>query len=104
MTTRARPTKGEGNQDDGASCCKLKAGVAYGDGRGSQVEGTIQLRPRGSRTHKRGAGSMDTYRIGILPARFGDATDTPIDGRGTSRIHPELSPEQQSDERELVAS
>ena len=47
---------------------------------------------------------MDTYRIGILPARFGDATDTPIDGRGTTRIHPELSPEQQSDERELVAS
>ena len=47
---------------------------------------------------------MDTNRISILPARFGDdATDTPVDGRGTAGIHPELNPEQQSGERELVA-
>ena len=51
-----------------------------------------------------GLGSMDTKRISVLPARFGDATDTPIDGRGTARIYPELNPEQQSGERELVAS
>ena len=40
---------------------------------------------------------MDTNRISVLPARFGDdATDTPVDGRGTAWIHPELNPEQQS--------
>ena len=47
---------------------------------------------------------LDTNRISVLPARFGDATDTPIDGRGTAGIYPELNPEQQSGERELVAS
>ena len=28
----ARPAKAKGNQDDGTSCCELKAGVAYGGG------------------------------------------------------------------------
>ena len=65
---------------------------------------TTQLRPRGSRTHKRGTGSMDTNRISVFHARFGDATDTTIDRRGTAGIHPDLNPEQQSGERELVAS
>ena len=47
---------------------------------------------------------MDTNRINVLPAWFGDATDTPINGRGTAGVYPELNPEQQSGERELVAS
>ena len=48
---------------------------------------------------------MDTNRTSILPARFRDnATNTSVDGRGTAVIHPELSHEQQSGERELVAS
>ena len=41
---------------------------------------------------------MDTNRISVLPARFGDVTDTTIDGRGTAGIHPELNPEQQLQE------
>ena len=64
----------------------------------------IQLRPRGSRAHKIGTGSVDTNRISALPAWFGDITDTPTDGRDTAGIYPELNPEQQSGERELVAS
>ena len=47
---------------------------------------------------------MDTKRVSVLPAWFGDATDTPTDGRGTAGIYPELNLEQQSGERELVAS
>ena len=48
---------------------------------------------------------MDTNRTSILPARFrDDATDMTVDGRGTGGIHPELNHEQQSGERELVAS
>ena len=35
---------------------------------------------------------MDTYRISILTARFGDATDTPIDGRVTAGIPPSSTP------------
>ena len=32
---------------------------------------------------------MDTNRTSILPARFrDDATNTPVDGRGTAGIHP----------------
>ena len=47
---------------------------------------------------------MDTNRISVLPAWFGDTTVTPTDGRGTAGIYPELNPEQQSGKRELVAS
>ena len=48
---------------------------------------------------------MNTNRVSVLPARFGDAaTDTPVDGRGPAGIQTELNPEQQSGERELIAS
>ena len=43
---------------------------------------------------------MNTDRINVLPAWFGDATDTPIDGRSTAGLYSE----QQSVGRELVAS
>ena len=64
----------------------------------------IQVRPRGSRAHERRTGSVDTNRVSVLRAWFGDATDTPTDGSGTARIYPELNPEQQSGEQQLVAS
>ena len=36
---------------------------------------------------------MDINRISVLPAWFGDRTDTPTDGRGTAGIYPELNPD-----------
>ena len=67
-------------------------------------KGRFNLDRAAQERHKRGTGSVDTNRISVPPTWFGDTTDTPTDGRGTVGIYPELNPEQQSGERELVAS